>query len=404
MRWPAEWRDPAALDLLQGTPFGCLVVPPGGGFEKIVQRARQSNLAVCEGNQAPPGIELAQGQWPGIRMAHGHGDASSGPTGAPWIDSNGWLARLARARKPDCSVWIEAEPLKSADIKRLPQHLVALADGAAHGGRWVLTLDHGMAEGLAAGKQDFLDGWKRLAAAADFFDQHREWTTWPANAVLGVVSDFSGDNEFFSHEVLNLTARTNVSYAILEKSGVKPDSLKGLRAVLYPDSDPPSTELRQTILGFVEGGGLLIAGPKWDRAPGTTSAGESNPRYAIMRFGKGRIAIAYKDPDDPYQVAQDAQILVSHRHDLVRFFNGFALGSYFTVSPDRKRALVHVINYTGSAGSEPVTAHIAGRYRSAKLWPLDAAETKRPEMVVQKDAVEVHLPRLPVYAGIELEV
>jgi hypothetical protein len=31
------------------------------------------------------------------------------------------------------------------------------------------------------------------------------------DAVLSVVSSFSGDNEFFSHELLNLMARTNIS-------------------------------------------------------------------------------------------------------------------------------------------------------------------------------------------------
>src|ERR1035438_9062822 len=41
---------------------------------------------------------------------------------------------------------------------------------------------------------------------------HGEWSAWPVDAVLSVVSSFSGDNEFFSHELLNLMARTNISY------------------------------------------------------------------------------------------------------------------------------------------------------------------------------------------------
>jgi hypothetical protein len=404
VRWPAEWRDPGALELVKDTPLGCLLFPSAEGFQNIIERARREGFTICEGASLPARVEMAKGEWPGVRMARGHGDASSGPTGAPWIDSNGWLVRLTRAQKPGCQVWIAADPPQSTEIKRLPQHLVAVADGAAHGGRWVISLDKGMAEGLAAGKPEFADHWKRMMGAPAFFEEHREWSAWPADAVLGIVSSFSGDNEFFSHEVLNLAARTDVSYSILEKGSLKPEALRGLRAVLYPDSDAPSAELRRTILDFVERGGLLIAGPQWGEAPGTRAKDDEHPRYAILRYGKGRIAMAHKDPDDPYQLAQDAQILVSHRYDLVRFFNGFALGSYFTWSPDRKRALVHAINYLGGAGGDPVTAHIAGRFRSAKLWSFAHAGAQPLEMAVRKEAVEVYLPRLPVYGGIELEV
>jgi hypothetical protein len=404
VRWPAGWRDPGALELVKGTPFGCLLFSSIEGFQNIIERARQDGFTICDEKSPPARVEIAKGEWPGIRMARGHGDASSGPTGAPWVDSNGWLARLARAQKPECQVWLTADPPKSTEIKRLPQHLVAVADGAAHGGRWVISLDKGMAEGLAAGNPEFLDQWKRLMGAVAFFEQHREWGTRPVNATLGVVSDFSGGNEFFSHEVLNLTARTNVSYAVLVKGGLRRENLRGLRAVIYPDSDSPSTGLRQTILDFVESGGLLITGPKWGKAPGTPSTEDSHARYAILRFGKGKIAMAYKDPDDPYEFAQDAQILVSHRYDLVRFFNGFALGSYFTWPPNRKRALVHVINYAGNAGNSPVTARVAGHFRAAKLWSFTEPQAQSLEMAIQKEAVEVSLPRLPVYGAIELEV
>ena len=403
VRWPAEWREPSALDFVKGTPLGCLLFPSTEGFQNVIERARQEGLTVCEGAKLPPGVEMAKGEWPGVRMGRGRHDASSGPTGAPWIDSNGWLVRLTRAQKPDCQVWITADPPKSTDIKRLAQHLVAVADGGAHGGRWVISLDKGMAEGLAGGKPEFADGWKTLMGAITFFQGHNEWSRWPAEATLGVVSNFSGDNEFFSHELLNLMARTNISYSILEKNSLRREALRGLRAVVYLDSEPPAAELRQTILDFVESGGLLIAGPKWGKASGVPAQGEPNPRYGVVRSGKGRIAMAYKQPDDPYEAAQDAQILLSHRYDLVRFFNGFALGSYCTASPDRKRRLLHVINYAGGAGSDPVTAHIAGRFRLAKLWSFGGGDPKPLEMAVQKEAVEVDLPRLPVYGGIELE-
>jgi len=404
LRWPVEWRDAGALDLLKGTPLDCVLLPSTDGYQSVVERARQLDIAVCDGDHPPAGVEMVKGEWPGIRMTPGQGDAASGPTGAPWIDSNGWLVRLTRARKPGGTVWVAADPPKSNEIVPLSRHLVAVADGAAHGGRWVVTLDKDLATGVAARKTGSVDAWKKLMGAVAFFAAHREWSTWPVDAVLSVVSTFAGDNEFFSHELLNLMARTNISYGIVEIAGFRPEALAGLRAALYPDVQPPAAEVRQAVLSFVERGGLLIAGPKWGDAPGRPSAEEPHPRYALRRFGKGRIAMAHKQPEDPYEMAQDAQILLSHRYDLVRFFNGFLLGGYSTVSPDGKRRLTHIVNYGGGADpDDPATARIAGRFRSARLWSCESPQAQRLEMVVQKESVEVHLPGLAVYGGVELE-
>jgi hypothetical protein len=408
LRWPVEWRDAGALDLLKGTPLGCVLFPSPDSYQNVIERARQLDITICDSDHAPPGVEMVKGEWPGIRMTPGEGDAASGPTGAPWIDSNGWLVRLTRARKPGGAVWVAADPPKSSEIVQLSRHLVAVADGAAHGGRWVVTLDKDLAEGLAARKPASVDGWKKLMGAIAFFEAHGEWSSWPVDAVLSVVSSFSGDNEFFSHELLNLMARTNISYGIVETAGFRAEALAGLRAALYPDTQPPPPELRQALIGFVERGGLLIAGPAWGTmpgaAPGRPSAEEPHPRYELRRFGKGRIAMAHKQADDPYEMAQDAQILLSHRYDLVRIFNGFLLGAYCTVSPDGKRRMTHIVNYGGGADDDdPATARIAGRFRSAKLWSFESAQARRLEMVVQKDGIEVPLPGLAVYGGVELE-
>ena len=404
MRWPVEWRDPGALDLVKGTPLGCLLFPSPQGLQSVIDRARQQGITVCESGNLPPGVEMVKGEWPGIRLTSGGGgDASSGPTGKPWIDSNGWLLRLTRTQKPDRPVWVTADPPKANEILPPSRHLVAVADASAHAGRWVVSLDKGMADGLAAGNVRFLEQWKKLMLAIRFFEEHDDWNRWPVSAVLAVVSDFSGGNEFLSHEVLNLMARTEVSYCILQKEAFKPEMLRGLRAVLYPDSSPPSAELRRAVLDFVERGGLLIAGPRWGKIPGAPAPEASHPRYSVLQFGKGRIAMALKDPDDPYVVAGDAQILLSHRYDQVRFFNGFALGSHFTLAPDGKRALVHVVNYAGDAARDPVTMRVAGSFRSAKLWSFDPAAGTPLEMSAQIGAVEVHLPRLAVYGAVELE-
>jgi len=402
LRWPEEWREAGALDLVKGTSLGCVLFPQADGYQNVIERAHQLDIATCDIEHAPTGVEIVKGEWPGIRMTPGQGDASSGPTGAPWIDSNGWLVRLTRMQKTGSAVWVAADPPKSNEVVPLSRHLVAVADCAAHGGCWVVTLDKDLAAGLAARKPEAVDGWRKLIGAIDFFGAHHEWSTWRVDAALAVVSSFAGDNEFFSHELLNLMARTNVSYSIVAVDGLRPDDLNGLRAAVYPDANAPSAKVRQVLLEFVERDGLLITGPRWGNLPGAPPAAESHPRYEIRRFGKGRIAMARKQPEDPYEMAQDAQILLSHRYDRVRLFNGFLLGSYCTMAPDGRR-LVHAINYGGGTQDDAATARIAGRYRSAKLWLLERTGAQRLELDAQRDGVEMRLPPLDVYGGIELE-
>jgi hypothetical protein len=395
LRWPADWHDPASLEPLKDTPIGVLLIAAPLGYEAVINRARELGIRVCVPDNPPQDVRIVKGEWPGIRMSSGSGDASSGPTGAPWIDSNGWLIRLTRAQQPARALWVTADLPKTGEIVPLSRHLVALADSAAHGGRWVLTPDRELMANV--------DAWRKLMRAVEFHQAHEAWNDWSADAVLAVVSSFAGADEFFSHEVLNLMARTNISYAIVEKTRATAPSFRGLRAALYVDTEPPEAAGRQLLLDFAERGGLLITAPSFGKLPGLAAAVQSHPRYQLRSFGKGTIAVALAAPADPYEVAQDAQILLSHRYDRMRFFNGFLLGGYRTVSADGKRSLAHVINYGGGAGDDLTSARLAGRYRSAKLWTCESPAPRQLEMVSQRDGIELHLPQLDVYGAIELE-
>jgi hypothetical protein len=220
--------------------------------------------------------------------------------------------------------------------------------------------------------------------------------------VLGIVSDFSGDNEFMGQELLNLVARTNQQSAVILKDKASAASFAGLRAVVYADGKPPEAALRSRIMAFVRSGGTLITGPNWPEPPDQAGTGPDLPGYWWLDESKGHVALAKKEFDDPYALANDATLIVSHRYDSVRFWNAGSAGSYYTVSPDGKRAVVQMLFYNDRVAAS-VTVRVAGRYRTGKLWTLDAPEPSRMEMDLQKDAVELHLPTVSQYAAAELE-
>ena len=400
MRWPASWKSPSTLSLLKGTAINWLLVDKNADLGPVIEQAKQAGLNVGDAASIPGGVTVVSGEWPGVPIARGGGGASAGPTGVPWVDTNSWTIRLERARRPGIQVWVDAPP--KSDRVFPASYPMAIADSAASGGRWVLSLDAALAAALADLKPEAINTWKSITGAAGFFARRSEWSGYVPEAVVGVISDFAGDNEFLGQELLNLIGRTNQQYAVLIKDKLAATSFRGLRAVIFADAQPPAPATRKQILDFVQAGGLLIAGPKWGPPPGLP-AKEDHPRYAARALGKGRIAIAKAELDDPYVVANDSVLLISHRYELLRFWNGGAVGSYLAVSADRRRGVAHMIFYA-NRGPDHVSVRVAGRYRAARLWTLDRAESGAVEMEIQKGAVELHLPAVSSYAAAELEV
>jgi hypothetical protein len=396
LRWPDRWKNPAALALLNDSPINCLLAESAIP-DAVAAQARQKGLTIADPAAAPPGVFITKGQWPGVQAPQGN--ASAGPTGNPWVDSNGWSVRLESVRHPGARVWVDARPkgLVSAD-----SHTLALADSAAYGGRWIISLDDPFASDLLVGKAGAVASWRKLIAASRFFEDRNAWTNYVPEAVVGIISDFTGDNDYLGCELLNLVARTNQQYRILLKNKLSPASFANLKGVIYADATAPGPAVRSSIMAFVQAGGLLITHPKWGLAPGLPAGNQDNERYQWRTWGKGRIAFAKSEFDDPWVIAQESDLLISHRYDLLRFWNGGSVGSYFTMPPDRKRALVHLLFYA-DFGPEGSGVRVAGNYRSGKLWTLDGKNSSIA-MVPQKDAVELHLPAIAQYAAAELEL
>jgi hypothetical protein len=403
MRWPGAWKDPSALDLLDGTAVNCLVFDDADSMKQISEDARKHGLQIFVLPSQPAGVTVVKGEWPGVKLNQsGHMDrASAGPTGVPWIDSNGWRIRLTAQLSEGNAVWVDTDAPKMR--RPADSYLIAIADAAAHGGRWIVSVDDQLAAGIAARKPDSLETWKKLTGAVTFFAKQGAWAGYFPEGVMGIISDFSGRNEFLSHELLNLISRTNQQYLIFLKSKVSQDSFSRLKAVTYTDDERPAEALRQQILAFVEQGGMLITGPSWGPPPGEVAQREEHPRYELRKFGKGRVAIARPDFEDPYLLANDSVVLISHRYELLRFWNGGAVGSYVAMPADRRRALVQLLFYAFVFANSRPSVRVAGRYKSAKIMTLQHPDPRVVEMEVQENAVELHLPAVSGYAALDLE-
>ena len=399
---PLHWPDQSAsIDWLKGSPVNCLVVNESSA--DINRRASALGMDV-----APMGALESQvtairtAKWPRVPVsARGRsGGVATGPTGAPWVDSNGWISSLAHAKTPGKPVWIVADPPKDSGMLRSEAYTLAVADAAVYGSRWLISLDSDLRQGCAAGNSEALLTWRKIGDATRFFEERKAWRSLQPVAKLGVLSDFAGPNEALAGEVLNLCNRRYLPFRILDQSTADAKSLQGLKAVLLVQLKEPEVRV-QTLLGeFMRGGGLVIAPSSVAHlASSMTPAGSFENSYDYFSHGEGRVAIARKPWTDPYQVATDAHLLMSRRHDVIRLWNAGSTNAYYTSGPNG--GLVQVVNYATRSFGHPVSLYVAHSYKSAKLRSFSGEAPEPLTVTPRVEGIEVNLPPFPVYSAIE---
>jgi hypothetical protein len=299
-----RWQEPAALDLLKGTPFNCVVVRCATGLPEdreqlrvlapLIRHARSAGLTVVglvEGSadktaalaaahsagvavaavddplaasrglpliqwaptakahweHAADAICIADRLWPRLRSntPGEEGGADAGPTGTPWVDSNGWFLQLARTLAPAKAVWLAVDPPRKAGRLRPEGYIMSLADCAAYGGRAVLSLDDGFRDELVRRSAAANEAWTKIVAAARFFESHREWGQLLPVAALGIVCGPSWADDFMAGEVLNLLSRRQVCFCLLKEDEFTRERSNNFEAMLWAHEKPPSQALRR---------------------------------------------------------------------------------------------------------------------------------------------------------------
>lgn len=451
-----RWQDPASLGFLKGSPVNCLVVswaaglPQDGEQQKAlapliaegarnglsflgwvegpadaqaaIASAKAAGLAAVaikdfkgkpafpvvpwgERASAPwdttaPVLPVTDNVWPGVQA---RGGATAGPTGIPWLDSNAWYAQLARART-NSRIWLMFDPPGKGTVVRPERYPLSIMDSEVAGARWVISLDDTLRAGLAGNDARALETWKTMSSTLSFFESHKEWRTYRRLAVVGVISDFAGANFDLSGEILNLAARRELHCRAIWKLRAMATPFAGYKALVYADEQPPAAALRQKLLAFVEQGGLLVTGPKWG-SEGKPAADE-HPRFQVRRLGKGRLAVAKEELVDAYLIASDVHLLLSHANDLLRFYNLGTVGSQYYASPDGKKALLQLVNYSGRGGGagSPVTVWTRRPYRSGRLLTIGSAAATPVKRGSEMGGTAFYLPPMPSYAALEFEI
>lgn len=230
-RW--DWLEPAAVPYLREAGITQLLVagntPPE--FRTACEKAGIGMVA-----EAPPGVQfITEGSWPRlnpmVQLGRSGDKVTSGASGEPWIEANGWLILYHRAHGPR-PVLLAYDPPKEGRLR--PGSLeLAVAEAASFGGQFAIKLDERLRRGLVEAQPRVVAEWKRVAEQLQFAESAVFRGTPAAN--IAVVADALAPVA----EVLNLLARRNHPFLVLPRGGDLQAAMAKKHALVIAIAQPP---------------------------------------------------------------------------------------------------------------------------------------------------------------------
>ena len=450
----ARWYESATLNLLQDSPVNCLLVtwsaPADGAIvaqqqqlvkayaeaahkrgltvlglvygasdaSKIAADAAKASLdgLVLDGDfgsEFPAALRRAAGsllvieiardtaawRWKPAPIVAVAGVAPSGrnlselgirgtPSSQPWIESNIWLVRSFDVLSPSRPVWIgsQLENPSAVDYAR------AVADAAAAGGRWIISLDDAFRARLRAQEPSALETWRRLSSYLKFAQSHAAPRGRVPYGNVGIVLDPTSTQPDRVDEYLKLATRRQVPYWLISRSELSAGGLAKLRGIVATELDPPSAAEHKMLQGFAENGGFVFVGPSWGNAPKTEP-------YLELPAGKGSV-IVYKDPD-PDAIARDLKEMLSDDDLGLVPFNVPSVITFVSGGAPGQALQVHLVNYFDHA-VESITLRVAGKFRTARMETPEGVGVDLP-LREADGRIEMTISKLLLWAVVSIK-
>jgi hypothetical protein len=436
-RWPSG--DPTSLELLKDTPVNCVLVEEGAWTPKFVAAAQGSGVRVLgvigEGADARAaaaraksaglaGLVLAgsfsrevvsavdaelpvialqgradlrleagragvigttQGAWPGIRM-EAEGSASAGPTGGPWVNTNSGFLRFVRAAS-GAAVWMANRP-PEGEVLRVERYLMAVADAAVAGGRWVVSLDSDFSKRLLTREARAVSDWRRLMEHVRFFEQNREWADLPPAGALAVLQD-AESGALISGGLLDMIGARHTPARPVATRQLSRDRLAGTRVLVNIEPGSVPEGARAVLAEYEAAGNVVIAPPEGFRFPAM-----ADYQLSLDRLSK-------EDHDRLDGVWKRVTATIGRSNLGARVFNAPGMLSRLLGEAAVGRRVLYLVNYTDYQ-AESITVWLPERFRKARLH-LPGGEVREldPYRVEEGWGVDIEVVRAVAVLEVE---
>jgi hypothetical protein len=284
----------------------------------------------------------------------------SSPTSQPWLDQNLAMVRFERAFEPGqvplyTFSWDLTDPLVKQNGPAPADYSLAVAEAGAFHADLVLELHAQQQQGLAEGDAHALADWDQVKQTMEFYqppDSEKD------AAAVGIITD----DYDTSYEEINLMARHNIPFRVLNSESVKPQDLESFSVVIAFAT--LGKELREGIQSFAEQGGVAVL----VNLPGTypwhsAAAAKKNEHSVTYTVGQGRVIELGEAINDPETFAQDVRRLMSKDRVPVSLWN--SLTTLVAEYPGEKpgEATMELVNYD----QEPIQVQVQVRGKFASI-------------------------------------
>jgi hypothetical protein len=287
-------------------------------------------------------------------------------SGKTLIDNIGLMRiheTLAEGWKP---VIIEAGRREHAErmvgLMSAPRSQLALAEAMMFGIGYELYVEGGPAHGLVTGDSGAIEIWRAIGKYNLFFTDHQDlFVGARSRAPLAVILDDRSEGV----PLLDGLAARRVLFEVIYERDVTPEALARFKAVAMLTARSVRPSALSAIDGFVRNGGHLIK-----------KISPIDELASLLLESSGDAPVHLEAPDGVlYNV---------------------------TEQPDKKRTLVHLLNYTLDPVGN-VQLKVNGSYRAARIVSPDGEGSFSAAPSIGAGAIDLKIPQLRIYSAIVLD-
>lgn len=335
-----------------------IIVKVGGSTPQAGNANRHAiDSLVQEVQSAHPGISVRllepggkQPQMRGTMVVDRNGVLEvSSPTQQPWIDSNVAFIRFEATYHPHRIplvdfTWNLADSVEQKFGPPPVNYELAVAEAGAFHADLVLPLHNHFEDRLASQNPQALTSWSKIRRYIHFYlGESSENELQPVSNVGIVTDDYES-----SYEAMNLMARHNIPFRVLQPARLKAGPLKGMALlVIFSHLDNDSA---QAVDHFASKGGVaVLVGSKGHFRWNSSQPVHQNSQSAIYQDGPGRVVEVAAPIANPEAFAQDIWRLLTASERQLSLWN--ALTTLAATYQDKagSEILMNLVNYSGQA-------------------------------------------------------
>jgi len=303
----------------------------------------------------------------------------SSPTSQPWLDQNLAMVRYERAFQSQQAPlygfsWDETDPLVKENGPSPADYSLAIAEAGALHSDLILEVHDRQQKGLLSGEKQTLSDWGQVKRTIAFYERPNKQEK-EAAAVAVLTDDYDT-----TYEEINLMARHNIPFRVLNSADVKAQDLMGFEVVIAFAT--LGKDLTEGIRAFADRGGVAILVNLPGAYPWDSSAegkkGGSSVTYSV---GKGRVIEVGEPVSDPETFAQDVRRLMDKQRIPVSLWNSLTTLVVEYLGQKPGEATVELVNYDEE--STQVQVQVKGYFNSVRFESPEqgCCETLKPEHV-----------------------